>query len=63
MDFFESALLSEFEKADTLKDEKTMKDKAKVLWELNTTNSLSQIFVQKREVFYDQSFNPLRNLT
>ena len=63
MDFFESALLSEFENADTMKDEGVMRDKAKVLWELNTSNSLSQIFVQKREIFYDQSYNPLKNLT
>ncbi|GAA5925817.1 Rcy1p [Sporobolomyces koalae] len=63
MDFFESALVSEFERADTTRDEKSMKEKAKVLWELNQANSLSQIFIQKREVFYDQTFNPLKNLT
>ncbi|GAA5874623.1 hypothetical protein JCM16303_002927 [Sporobolomyces ruberrimus] len=70
MDFFESALVAEFERADrgggieVKKDEEGMREKAKVLWELNEGNSLSQIFVQKREeVFYEQSFNPLQNLT
>ncbi|GAA5865734.1 hypothetical protein JCM1840_003237 [Sporobolomyces johnsonii] len=62
-DFFESALLAEFEKADTGRDEKAMRDKAVVLWELNESSSLSQIFVQKREIFYDQGHNPLKNLT
>ncbi|GAA6064475.1 hypothetical protein JCM10212_001824 [Sporobolomyces blumeae] len=62
-DFFESALLSEFEKADTTHDEDGMKDKAKVLWQLNESSSLAQIFVQKREIFYDQSHDPLKNLT
>lgn len=64
MDFFESALVAEFERADTSKDEDSMRDKAKVLWELNEGNSLREIFVQKREeVFFEREFNPLRNLT
>ncbi|GAA6011961.1 hypothetical protein JCM11491_000118 [Sporobolomyces phaffii] len=64
MDFFESALVAEFERADTTGDEASMKDKASVLWELNQANSLSQIFVQKREeAFFDQPFDPLKNLT
>ncbi|KAM0791348.1 hypothetical protein ACM66B_005816 [Microbotryomycetes sp. NB124-2] len=63
MDFFESALLSEFEKADTRRDERAMKEKAQVLWELNQTSNVMQVFVQKREIFYDQSHNPLRNIS
>ncbi|GAA6038172.1 hypothetical protein JCM8097_005776 [Rhodosporidiobolus ruineniae] len=62
-DFFESALISEFEKADAKKDEANMKDKAAVLWELNETSNVAQVFVQRRENFYDQSHNPLQNLT
>lgn len=61
-DFFESALLAEFERADTRRDEESMRDKAKVLWDLNGSNSVVQVFVQKREIFYDQSHNPLKNL-
>ncbi|SCZ88219.1 BZ3500_MvSof-1268-A1-R1_Chr2-1g04266 [Microbotryum saponariae] len=63
MDFFESALLAEFERADTKGDEKAMKEKAYVLWELNQSPSVIQVFIQKREIFYDQSHNPLKNLT
>ncbi|KAK4054487.1 F-box protein: endocytic membrane traffic, recycling ReCYcling 1 [Microbotryomycetes sp. JL201] len=63
MDFFESALISEFEKADTRRDEHAMKEKAEVLWELNQTSNVMQVFVQKREIFYDQSHNPLRNIS
>jgi recyclin-1 len=63
MDFFESALISEFEKADGKKDEEAMRDKAKVLWELNQSSNVAQVFVQRREIFYDQSHNPLKNLT
>ncbi|KAK4056683.1 F-box protein: endocytic membrane traffic, recycling ReCYcling 1 [Microbotryomycetes sp. JL221] len=63
MDFFESALLAEFERADTRRDEKAMKEKATVLWELNQTSNVIQVFVQKREIFYDQSHNPLRNIS
>ncbi|SCV72164.1 BQ2448_4858 [Microbotryum intermedium] len=63
MDFFESALLAEFERADTRGDEKAMKEKAYVLWELNQSPSVIQVFIQKREIFYDQSHNPLKNLT
>lgn len=60
-DFFESALLTEFERADTRRDEEAMKEKATVLAELKSS-SVIQVFVQKREIFYDQSHNPLRNL-
>ncbi|GAA5886084.1 hypothetical protein JCM6882_004258 [Rhodosporidiobolus microsporus] len=63
MDFFESALIAEFERADGKKDEKDMKDKAAVLWELSETSNVAQVFVQRREIFYDTSHNPLRNLT
>ncbi|GAA5948066.1 hypothetical protein JCM3765_007091 [Sporobolomyces pararoseus] len=65
MDFFESTLVSEFERSDRLKDEQGMKEKAKVLWELNKQNSLKEIFVQKREeqVFFEKTFDPCKNLT
>ncbi|KDE09280.1 hypothetical protein MVLG_00598 [Microbotryum lychnidis-dioicae p1A1 Lamole] len=63
MDFFESALLAEFERADTKGDEQAMKEKAYVLWELNQSPSVIQVFMQKREIFYDQSHDPLKNLT
>lgn len=62
MDFFESAMLAEFERADNRRDEVAMKEKAGVLWELNGGSSVVQVFVQKREIFYDQSHNPLQNL-
>lgn len=62
MDFFESALLAEFERADTRREEEAMKEKARILWELNASMSVVQVFVQKREIFYDQTHNPLRNL-
>ena len=61
-DFFESALLAEFERADTRRDEESMRDKSRILWDLNASNSVVQVFVQKREIFYDQSHNPLKNL-
>lgn len=61
-DFFESALLAEFERADERRDEASMREKAAVLWDLNGSSSVAQIFVQKREIFYDQSHNPLKNL-
>ncbi|GAA5850515.1 hypothetical protein JCM8547_001899 [Rhodosporidiobolus lusitaniae] len=63
MDFFESALIAEFEKADAKKEEEQMKDKAKVLWQLNQSSNVAQVFVQRREIFYDTSHNPLKNLT
>lgn len=62
MDFFESALLAEFEKADTRGDESSMREKARLLWDLNASTSVVQVFVQKREIFYDQSHDPLKNL-
>jgi recyclin-1 len=86
-DFFESTLVSEFERYDQQLQEqeqgsnssskkedddegiieKSMKDRALVLWELNQSNSLKEIFVQKREeVFFggeSLQFDPLDNLT
>ncbi|KAM0752970.1 hypothetical protein T439DRAFT_323586 [Meredithblackwellia eburnea MCA 4105] len=63
MDFFESALLAEFERADNRGEEEAMKEKARILWDLNGSMNVVQVFVQKREIFYDQSHNPLINLT
>ncbi|BGP16438.1 hypothetical protein JCM10213_004006 [Rhodosporidiobolus nylandii] len=63
MDFFESALIAEFEKADSARNEEGMKDKANVLWELNQSTNVAQVFVQRREILYEQSVNPLKNLT
>ncbi|GAA5994915.1 hypothetical protein JCM11641_005976, partial [Rhodosporidiobolus odoratus] len=62
-DFFESALIAEFERADAAKDEKGMKEKAKVLWQLSESNNLAQVFVQRREIMFEQNANPLKNLT
>lgn len=62
-DFFESAMLAEFERADSRRDEAAMRDKARVLWELNGGSSVIQVFVQRREIFYEQSHNALNNLT
>ena len=62
IDFFESAMLAEFERADTRRDEDAMREKATVLWELNGASSVVQVFVQKREIFYEQGHNPARNL-
>lgn len=62
MDFFESALLAEFEKADSRGDESSMREKARLLWDLNASTSVVQVFVQKREIFYDTSHDPLKNL-
>lgn len=61
-DFFESAMLAEFERADSRRDEVAMKEKAAVLWALNKGTSMIQVFVQKREIFYE-SHNALSNLT
>lgn len=64
IDFYESTLLAEFERADAGtggqgkgggRDEATMKDKANVLWELNQSTTLSQVFVQKRETLFSGS--------
>jgi recyclin-1 len=61
-DFFESAMLAEFERADSRRDEVAMREKATILWELNGGSSVTQVFIQKREIFYDQSHNALSNL-
>lgn len=77
-DFFEGAILAEFEKADIRNDLEAMKRCASVAWALPTTATTStnalhsitgasnknivQVFVNRREIFYDQSHNPLKNL-
>lgn len=72
-DFFESTLLAEFARADDGtgaglgkaeggRDEEVMKDKAAILWELNASTTLSQVFVQKRETLFGSGHDPLRNL-
>ncbi|BGO99805.1 Recyclin-1 [Rhodotorula toruloides] len=63
IDFFESALLAEFERADSIQDEQAMKEKAEVMWELNQSTTVSQVFVQKRETLFGTNHYPLRNLT
>lgn len=88
VDFYESTLLAEFEKADQGgfraggpsstaagvaagasqedpaggRDEEAMKETAMILWELNQSSTLSQVFVQKRETLFGQNHDPLRNL-
>ena len=80
IDFFEGALLAEFEKADIRNDIEAMKKCATIAWEIPSTSSTShsstvthslngasnknivQVFVNRREIFYDQSHNPLKNL-
>lgn len=61
-DFFETTLLAEFERADNRGDEVVMKAKAKLLWDLNASNSVAEMFVERRAVMYDQTHDPLKNL-
>jgi len=62
-DFFEAALLAEFNKADERDDEAEMKGKVEILVELNGGLSAVQVFVQKREMLSDAGYDPLQNLT
>lgn len=79
IDFFEGAVLAEFEKADIRHDLDAMKRCATVAWALPSTTStfsatamhsltgasnknIVQVFVNRREIFYDQSHNPLKNM-
>lgn len=62
-DVFEGTLLSEFERCDDSRDEAGMARVAKVVWELgHGSMSVVQVFVGKREIFYDTRFNPLENI-
>jgi len=72
MDFFESTLLAEFERADAVaattagaagRDEEAMRDRASVMWEVNQSQTVAQVFVQKRETLFGAGHDPLRNLT
>ncbi|KPV74787.1 uncharacterized protein RHOBADRAFT_27218 [Rhodotorula graminis WP1] len=67
MDFFESTLLAEFERADAAapadRDEDAMRDRASVMWEVNQSQTVAQVFVQKRETLFGAGHDPLRNLT
>ncbi|BGP48295.1 F-box protein: endocytic membrane traffic, recycling ReCYcling 1 [Rhodotorula kratochvilovae] len=63
MDFFESTLLAEFERADAAADEDAMRDRASVMWEVNQSQTVAQVFVQKRETMFGAGHSPLRNLT
>ncbi|GAA5820686.1 hypothetical protein JCM3770_001451, partial [Rhodotorula araucariae] len=63
MDFFESTLLAEFERADAAGDEDAMRDRASVMWEVNQSQTVAQVFVQKRETLFGAGQSPLRNLT
>lgn len=63
-DFFEGAMLAEFEAADERRNEEAMRRVAEIAWELNGGASVVQVFVGKREIFYDsQNHDPLKNLT
>ncbi|KAG0143716.1 hypothetical protein CROQUDRAFT_48442 [Cronartium quercuum f. sp. fusiforme G11] len=63
IDFFESSLLTEFEKSDERNDEIGMKLAAELVWTLGSDgSSVIQAFVSRREIFYDTRFNPLDNL-
>lgn len=63
IDLFEASLLSEFERADERRDEEAMRSSAALLWALGSDgSSVIQVFVTKREIFYDTRFNPLDNL-
>lgn len=66
MDFFESTLLAEFERADAARptrDEDAMRDRASVMWEVNQSQTVAQVFVQRRETLFGTGHDPLRNLT
>ncbi|GAA5912094.1 hypothetical protein JCM8208_001026 [Rhodotorula glutinis] len=66
MDFFESTLLAEFERADAARpsrDEDAMRDRASVMWEVNQSQTVAQVFVQRRETLFGAGHDPLRNLT
>jgi hypothetical protein len=63
IDHFEASMLSNFEKAADGNLLAGMKDAAQALWELNGGGSVVQVFFNKIPLFYDQSWDPMRNLT
>ncbi|EGG06017.1 uncharacterized protein MELLADRAFT_87530 [Melampsora larici-populina 98AG31] len=63
IDVFEASLLSEFEHADDRGDEDAMRTASELVWALGCDgSSVIQVFITKREIFYDTRFNPLDNL-
>lgn len=62
-DYFESAMLAGFEKSSQKNDEEGMKLHARAVWELNGGGSVIHAFLDKIPLFYDQSWDPLQNLT
>ena len=62
-DYFEAGMLAQFEKAAAGNILHEMREIAKALWELNGGQSVVQVFFNKVSLFYDASWDPLRNLT
>lgn len=63
IDVSEASLLSEFEHADDRGDEDAMRTASELVWALGCDgSSVIQVFITKREIFYDTRFNPLDNL-
>jgi len=74
IDHFESSQLSLFQKAADENLHSGMREAAAALWELPSTStsgsrrgrkgeSVVQVFLEKIPLFYDQSWDPLKNLT
>lgn len=62
-DYFEAAMLAQFERAADGNLQRDMRETTAALWELNGGTSVVQVFINKIPLFYDQSWDPLLNLT
>ena len=62
-DHFEAGMLAQFEKAADGNALLDMRETARAVWELNGGSSVVQIFINKIPLFYDTSWDPLKNLT
>ena len=64
LDHFEASMLSAFEKAASGNLHAEMREAAAAIWELPTGgSSVVQVFINKIPLFYDQSWDPMRNIS
>ena len=64
LDHFEASMLSQFEKAANGNLHAGMREAAAAIWELPTGgSSVVQVFINKIPLFYDQSWDPMKNIS
>ncbi|KAF9078502.1 exocyst complex component Sec10-like protein [Rhodocollybia butyracea] len=67
MDRFDAGLLAAFDQADERGDEAGMREASEASWLVSDGNEsdweLSKVWAEKREIFYDQPWDPLTNFT